>query len=283
MAKSNSNKNHKRNPNTQHSKWFVGTAVVVIALLLLSGGNLNLTGHVVQTSCPTCTNLSLELVNLDSIQVNGNRSTHSFAALRITSSRDSFRFDSEQKSTIWVLLKNRTRNGANIYNGRVIYQNSSSEYALAPDTGLITETNSQGNRDIVMQLPAYYYRSASSVTPRVVFLTNAATSTAARNVVRNGRTTIARAEVPEEISYNTSSVWSYGKWISYIAFGTGSAFGSPTATDATFRNAPGSIFTGITTYQYYANAPYCSTRGSCVETAPSTSRVEIKYAAMQLE
>ncbi len=232
--------------------------------------------------------ISLELVNLDSIQINGNATTMSYVALRIKSnSQSAFRFGNEWKSQIWLLLKNRTKSGANVHIGQVLYINSSSVYTLASTTTNDTE-NSYAGKNLVIKLPPYYYGTVTNTWPstdpavqlKAIFWTKETTNVALTNTIKNGRATIVRIEVPERI-YGAESSTSpiQANWINYISFG-GSAFGNPVETWAKFINKPGSTSTGKVTYEYHANAPYCSTRGSCIEAAPTLSGVFIKYATV---
>ena len=260
-------KQHKK-PN-QISKLVIGTAIVALLMLVGSTFGNSLTGRVVQTSCANCDNLTLELVNLDSIPVNGNQVFHSFSALKLTSAKpDAFRFGSDYKSTIWVILKNRSRDGF-IYNGQVVYQNSSSVWKTVPTT---IRAEGSDSRNVIVYLPPYF--GGTPTQPKITFTTRQSGSQALNEFIR-GRATQLRVEIPERTG---TAAYPQGKWITYATFGAGTSTGTPTATEAGFRDSPSLTTAGKVNYEYAGDAPYCSTRGSCVETAPTTTLVQIKYA-----
>ncbi len=226
------------------------------------------------------TTLKVEPVNLDSIQVNGNTTSCSFSAVKLTSSRpDAFRFGSEQESTVWWLAKNRSQNGCGTWNGYWLYQNSSSVYANS--IGLTTVRRDLG---ITSSIRFYYPGSGTDSSVNINI-----TADGNFNNTRNGNTKWVNIIIPEIL--NESTVITEGSWNIAMVFGAGSAAGSASATDLGIRDSLGLTTSGKINYTapgrvaadqtaaYYGYPPFYSPRGSFVSSAPTSTGYTIRYAS----
>ncbi len=219
------------------------------------------------------TTLSVEPVNLDSIQVNGNATSCSFSAVRFTSSRsDAFRFGNDQESQVWWLAKNRSATGCNLWNGVWLYQNSSSIYAASVGGGIMVNNFSALQNDTIVGDTGFnanitFYYPGSGTDSSVVLNVNTTTGqwqnfsvaglgtnglnssalyeVAAGNTT-TGNVTYVNVTVPEILNESTTTAG--GQWNIALVFGSGSAPGTTTATDLGVRDALGLTTAGKVNY-----------------------------------
>ena len=244
--------------------------------------------------------LAIESTPLDSIQLNGNTTSCSFATVKFTSSKnDAFRIGSDQKSTVWFLAKNKTSGlGCNTWVGYWLYLNSSSVYANTTGTGIasvLNNTNVQeplGDTGFTTGITFYYPGTGTDVSVPLNISTNSGrwnlTAAGAVNI-STGNATYVNVTIPEIL--NESTTTTEGSWNIPFVFGSGSAAGSATASDLTVRDSLGLTTAGKVNYtaparvaaaqaaSYFGEVPLYSPRGSYVGVSPTTTTYTVYYAS----
>ncbi len=211
-----------------------------------------------------------------------------------STSSSAFRFASDNTDKIYFLAKNKTSVGNSPWNltGGVVYQNSSGEwvyvnYSSSYSTYAISEP-ALGAIQVTYTLPAYYYASGGGADTSVQFtvapywpsLTSnfSVYANSGNNTVANNNFTALNISIREVLNDSTSTT--AGAWHLLYSFDSASAY------DGNFRSTIGGTTNDNLNYTSYTfglafngNLPYCSPRGSCVESGAFTqSGVTVKYA-----
>lgn len=265
MAKSNS-KNHKNKGHSNSSKLFIGVVVAVLLVLAISTYGTQLTGYQV-ASMQVPDSLTVRPIGLASVRINSDSTSCSFSTIKLTSNLPgAFRFGSIQTNEVWWIVKNTTRTaGCSNFNGYWVYRNSSgsllnySEYSPGSWIG--------SSRGIITTI-RYHYNINAEVISTITMMADG--SFARFSGATTGNTTAVNVSIRDGSPQTTT-----GHWKITAVYGN-SAMGSPRATTAYFRDTIGSTASGQVGYKYrndttiFTNVPFCSPRGSCLNTSTRT-------------
>ena len=233
----------------------------------------------------------------------GLNATGSILYLKFHSSRtDAWRFTEsgavKNTDTIWLALKNTTTSSRDEnFTGSVIYYNGSNYVnytsSIASADLERVQSNLAGRASMFVLLPPYYYSAGGNTDVSVQFnvtmgnICAISDGTADDYMQANagapcrGNLTAAHIAVREIVNESTTAADGYWN-VSYNLDGVGS-------TDGNFRNGPASTTSDQVNYTWAnrvggalaktVNPPYCSPRGTCVESGGfSSSGVTFKYA-----
>ncbi len=218
-------------------------------------------------------------------------------ALKFCSQRsDAFRFGTENVKCVNLITKNKTSSGSNSnYTGYVVYQNSSGTWVNATgDTITRTIYNATNGVNLTVGLPLYYYASGggsdTNVRINVTFDLRCGGGGGPGNEcidsvdghIYGWNYTRLYVQIPEVTNESTSTVTGSGLWTTYYLFD------SAAGAAGNFRDATADGTTTNKNFNYTANAfgiafnsevPYCSARGSCIESGGyGASSFTLKYA-----
>lgn len=220
----------------------------------------------------------------------------SYGAISFCSGRaDAFRLGSDNVACIYFLAKNKTSSSPVNYTGYAVYQNSTGQWNNVSSGSAGVEWTVAGlgtpgaATALFVSLPPYYYASGGGSDTSVRFnvsynglsLANHTALSAALlsgNASNTNNATSLNITIGEVTNDSVSTVG--GAWHLYYDYG---ASGQAT-TDGNFRSAIGGTTNDNVNYTssafavaFNGNMPYCSVRGSCVESF-SSSGATVKYA-----
>ncbi len=193
---------------------------------------------------------------------------------------------------IWFAIKNTTINSSTgsideNLTGAIIYNNGSNYVNYTSTIANANPVHGNNSRSTYVELPPYYYAAGGTTDTSVAFavwLTNnrggldADAERGGQNSYMRGNTTEVSVNVTEIV--NTSTTTAEGSWnVSY-------RLDAASSGDGNFRNSIASTTSDSINYSWASvalnnkvvNPPYCSPRGTCVESGGfSSSGITFKY------